>query len=397
MKVLTNGLALFALATATASAGQLRGGVRDGAGSDGYWLPPSSSLLETKGPADVAAGDVNRTALAGATGANLKVTATGAPEIMNEKEFTRQQEEEANVNGNKTYHGFDPAVLDYKVKKHFERHPVDVPQALLETMTKVQVKGDDQAYWLPPASGAPAAGSGGGKGGAMQPAPSSPYTSQFSVNPQSFYGSGGGSFLEEKAAHVAGATGAHLKVAATGAPEIIHEKAFARMEEDQAKENKTYHGFDHDVLKYKVDRHFERHPVALLETMVKVQVKGDDQAYWLPPASGAPAAGGGGGKGGAMQPAPSSPYTSQFSVNPQSFYGAGGGSFLETGSKATSKMMVKVQVKGDDQAYWLPPASGAPAAGGGGDKGGAMQPAPSSPYTSQFSVNPQSFYGAGGK
>ena len=60
-------------------------------------------------------------------------------------------------------------------------------------------------------------------------------------------------------------------------------------------------------------------------------------------------------------------------------------------------MMVKVQVKGDDQAYWLPPASGAPAAGGGGDKGGAMQPAPSSPYTSQFSVNPQSFYGAGGK
>ena len=105
------------------------------------------------------------------------------------------------------------------------------------------------------------------------------------------------------------------------------------------------------------------------------------------------AAGGGaagkGGKGGAMQPAPSSPYTSQFSVNPQSFYG----SFLEVGEK----------VKGDDQAYWLPPASGAPAAGGAGGaagkggaggKGGAMQPAPSSPYTSQFSVNPQSFYGS---
>jgi hypothetical protein len=133
---------------------------------------------------------------------------------------------------------------------------------------------------------------------------------------------------------------------------------------------------------------------SLIETKSKLhvkvhaltKVKGDDQAYWLPPASGAPAVG---GKGGAGQAAPSSPYTSQYSVNPQSFYGqaapAGkGSSLLEVKSK------LKAKVKGDDQAYWLPPASGAPAVGG---KGGAGQAAPSSPYTSQYSVNPQSFYG----
>merc|ERR1712146_672078 len=108
-----------------------------------------------------------------------------------------------------------------------------------------------------------------------------------------------------------------------------------------------------------------------IKSKLKAKTKGDDQAYWLPPASGAPAA----GKGGAGQAAPSSPYTSQYSVNPQSFYGGApaggkGSSLLEIKSKA------KAKTKGDDQAYWLPPASGAPAAG----KGGAGQAAPSSPY-----------------
>ena len=68
-------------------------------------------------------------------------------------------------------------------------------------------------------------------------------------------------------------------------------------------------------------------------------------------------------------------------------------SFIETKSKLQQKVHALTKVKGDDQAYWLPPASGAPAAGG---KGGAGQAAPSSPYTSQYSVNPQSFYGGGG-
>ena len=54
---------------------------------------------------------------------------------------------------------------------------------------------------------------------------------------------------------------------------------------------------------------------------------------------------------------------------------AKGTSLLEVKSK------LKAKVKGDDQAYWLPPASGAPAAGG---KGGAGQAAPSSPYTSHL-------------
>ena len=70
--------------------------------------------------------------------------------------------------------------------------------------------------------------------------------------------------------------------------------------------------------------------------------------------------------------------------------------FIEIKSKVHQKVRALTKVKGDDQAYWLPPASGAPAAG----KGGAGQAAPSSPYTSQYSVNPQSFYGGapgGGK
>jgi hypothetical protein len=319
--------------TSTAGAASLRGsalGAKDGAGSDGYWLPPSTSFLEV--------GE------------------------------------------------------------------------------KAKAKGDDQAYWLPPASGAPAAGGAAGaggkgaKGGAMQPAPSSPYTSQFSVNPQSFYGS----FIETKGPESdvtnekvkkeeQAETGSHLKVVATGSAEILSETGLEQHQKDHAEEAKNnggaLKGFKHEVLHYKVNKHFDRQdekkqgklePSSLVETGAKVG--GDDQAYWLPPASGAPAAGGAAGaggkgaKGGAMQPAPSSPYTSQFSVNPQSFYG----SLLEVGAKA----------KGDDQAYWLPPASGAPAAGGAagaggkGAKGGAMQPAPSSPYTSQFSVNPQSFYGS---
>ena len=53
-----NGQTLIALATATASAGQLRGGVRDGAGSDGqaHWLSPASGAPAAGGGGKAGAG-----------------------------------------------------------------------------------------------------------------------------------------------------------------------------------------------------------------------------------------------------------------------------------------------------------------------------------------------------
>ena len=97
----------------------------------------------------------------------------------------------------------------------------------------------------------------------MQPAPSSPYTSQFSVNPQSFYGS----FIEtkgpesdvtnEKVKKVEQAeTGSHLKVVSNGKPEILTEKDMKKLEQEKALGEKApLKGFKDEDLKYKLGKH----------------------------------------------------------------------------------------------------------------------------------------------